>query len=161
MRRDSGISQEKLFQDITDEDWNSVINTNLYSVFCVTQEAVKSMINNKSGLILNISSIYSVSGGSLACAYSASKAGIDGITKSLAKELGPSGIRVNCVAPGVIKTDMLKNFTDDDLKELADETPLMRLGRPEDVANAVIFLASDKASFITGQTLSVDGGFVI
>lgn len=157
----AGIAQQKLFTDISDLDWNEMISTNLSGQFYCCRAVIPALVSQKSGCIINISSMWGLVGASCEAHYSATKAGIIGLTKSLAKELGPSNIRVNCVAPGVIKTDMLKSFTDDDLKGLADETPLMRLGRPEDVANAVIFLASDKASFITGQTLSVDGGFVI
>ena len=118
------------------------------------------MVKQHSGAIVNISSIWGVCGASCEVHYSASKAGVIGLTKALSKELGPSGIRVNSVAPGVIATDMLKSFTEDDLKSLASESSLGRIGTPEDIANAVFFLASDNASFITGQTLTVDGGFI-
>lgn len=157
----AGIAQQKLFTDISDSDWNTMISTNLSGQFYCCRAVIPTLVSQKSGCIINISSMWGLVGASCEAHYSAAKAGIIGLTKSLAKELGPSKIRVNCVAPGVIKTDMLKSFTEEDLKELADETPLMRLGTPDDVANAVVFLASDKASFITGQTLSVDGGFVI
>lgn len=153
----AGIAQEKLFQDISDEDWNNVINVNLYSVFCVTQEVVQSMINNKSGLIINISSIYSVSGGSLACAYSASKSGIDGITKSLAKELGPSNIRVNSIAPGVIDTDMNKYLTKEDISEIKNQSSLQKIGNGIDIARCILWLVEDE--FTTGQIISIDGGW--
>lgn len=157
----AGIAQQKLFTDITDEDWNNMLSTNLTGCFNCCRAVIPTFVSQKSGCIINVSSMWGLVGASCEAHYSASKAGIIGLTKSLAKELGPSNIRVNCVAPGVIKTDMLKSFSEDDLKALAEETPLMRLGLPEDVANAVAFLASDNASFITGQTLSVDGGFVI
>ena len=153
----AGIAQEKLFQDITDEDWNNVINVNLYSVFCVTQEVIQSMINNKSGLIISISSIYSISGGSLACAYSASKAGIDGITKSLAKELGPSNIRVNSIAPGVIDTDMNKYLTKEDISEIKNQSSLQKIGNGIDIARCILWLVEDE--FTTGQIISIDGGW--
>ena len=123
----AGIDQEKLFQDITDEDWNNVINVNLYSVFCTTQEAIPSMISQKEGCIINISSIYGITGGANAVAYSATKAGIDGITKSLAKEVGLSNIRVNSIAPGCSNTDMNKYLTKDEWDEIKNETPLNRV----------------------------------
>ena len=153
----AGIDQEKMFQDITDEDWNNVINTNLYSVFCVTQEVINNMIKNKSGCIINISSIYGVSGGSCATAYSASKAGIDGITKSLAKELGPSNIRVNSIAPGCINTDMNKYLSEEEWSEIKKETPIHRIGEGIDIARCVKWLIEDE--FTTGQVIVIDGGF--
>lgn len=157
----AGIAQQKLFTDITPEDWSRMMSVNLSGCFNCCQSASSSMLKRHSGCIINISSMWGITGASCEVHYSAAKAGVIGLTKALAKELGPSGIRVNCVAPGVIKTDMLKSFSDDELKDLAESIPLCRLGTPEDVAEAVLFLASDKASFITGQTLSVDGGFVI
>lgn len=157
----AGIAQQKLFTNITDGDWDDMINTNLTGCFNCCREASRYMVKNHSGCIINISSMWGLTGASCEVHYSASKAGVIGLTKALAKELGPSGIRVNCIAPGVIKTDMLSSFSEDDLKTLAGETPLCRLGEPQDIAEAVLFLASEKASFITGQTLSVDGGFII
>ena len=156
----AGIAQQKLFTDLTEYDWNNMINVNLGGCFNCCREASKYMVKQHFGSIVNISSIWGVCGASCEVHYSASKAGIIGLTKALSKEVGPSGIRVNCVAPGVIATKMLKSFTDDDLKSLANEASLGRIGTPEDVANAVYFLASDNASFITGQTLIVDGGFI-
>lgn len=155
----AGIAQEKLFQDISDDDWDNVIKSNLYSVFCMTQEVVNNMISNKSGLIVNISSCYSVYGGPFAVAYSASKAGIDGITKSLAKELAPSHIRVNSIAPGAINTDMNAGLTDDDIAELNSEIPLGRLGEGVDIAKCVRWLVED--DYTTGQIISVDGGWTV
>lgn len=155
----AGIDDEKLFQDITDEDWQKVINTNLYSVFCVTQEVVKNMIHNKSGCIINISSIYAIQGGPYAVAYTASKAGIDGITKSLSKELGPSGIRVNSIAPGCINTDMNKYLSKEDLEEIINQTPLQKIGQPEDIAKCVNWLVEDE--FTTGQVISINGGWTV
>ena len=155
----AGIDNEKLFQDIIDEDWQNVISTNLYSVFCVTQEVVNSMIHNKSGCIINISSIYAIQGGSCAVAYTASKAGIDGITKSLAKELGPSNIRVNSIAPGFIDTDMNKYYSEKDIDEIKRQTPLQKIGRPEDIAKCVNWLVEDE--FTTGQVISINGGWNI
>ena len=155
----AGIDQEKMFQDITDDDWNEVIKTNLYSVFCVTQEVVPNMISNKNGSIINISSIYGLTGGSYAVAYSATKAGIDGITKSLAKELGPSNIKVNSIAPGCINTDMNSNLSDDDWNEIKSITPLGKIGQPSDIAKCVKWLVDD--SFTTGQVIAIDGGWTI
>lgn len=155
----AGIDQEKIFQDITDNDWDTIIKVNLYSVFCVTQEVVPNMISNKNGSIINISSIYGLTGGSYAVAYSATKAGIDGITKSLAKELGPSNIRVNSIAPGCINTDMNKNLSDDDWNEIKNITPLGKIGQPSDIAKCVKWLVID--SFTTGQVISIDGGWTI
>lgn len=155
----AGIDQEKLFQDITDEDWNNIININLYSVFCTTQEAVKNMIQNKSGCIINISSIYGITGGSCAVAYSATKSGIDGITKSLAKELGQSNIRVNSIAPGCINTDMNKYLTTDDWNEIKLNSPLQKIGEGIDIARCVLWLVQDE--FTTGQVIAIDGGWTI
>ena len=148
-----------MYQYITDEDWQKVINTNLYSVFCVTQEVVKNMIHNKSGCIINISSIYAIQGGPYAVAYTASKAGIDGITKSLSKELGPSGIRVNSIAPGCINTDMNKYLSKEDLEEIINQTPLQKIGQPEDIAKCVNWLVND--DYTTGQVIVIDGGWSI
>ena len=155
----AGIDNEKLFQDITDEDWQNVINTNLYSVFCVTQEVINNMIHNKSGCIINISSIYAIQGGPFAVAYTASKAGIDGITKSLAKELGPSNIRVNSIAPGFIDTDMNKCYSENDIKRIKNQTLLQKIGQPEDIAKCVNWLVEDE--FTTGQIISINGGWNI
>ena len=155
----AGIDQEKLFQEITDEDWNNVINTNLYSVFCTTQEVLTNMIHNKNGCIINISSIYAITGGAYAVAYAAAKAGIDGMTKSLAKELGPSNIRINSIAPGCMNTDMNKYLTQEEWQEIKNETPLQKIGQPEDIARCVKWLVEDK--FTTGQVIAIDGGWAI
>jgi 3-oxoacyl-[acyl-carrier protein] reductase len=155
----AGIDQEKMFQDITDEDWDNIIKVNLYSVFCTTQETLKYMLEKKNGCIINISSIYGINGGSCATAYSATKAGIDGITKSLAKELGPSNIRVNSVAPGCINTDMNSYLTEQDWNLIKEETPLGTIGEGIDIAKCVKWLVEDK--FTTGQVISVNGGIVI
>lgn len=157
----AGISQEKLFTDITDEDWDRMMNTNLKSAFYCSQKVLEHMIHEKRGKIINISSMWGLVGGSCEVHYSIAKAGIIGLTKALAKEVGPSNINVNSIAPGVIKTDMLAAFNDEELDELKDETPLMRLGEPSDIANCALFLASSKADFMTGQVLSPNGGFVI
>ncbi len=156
----AGIAQQKLFTDITNDDWQNMINTNLSSVFYVSREAVPFMVSKKSGSIVNISSIWGETGGSCEVHYSAAKAGVIGLTKALAKELAPSGITVNCVCPGVIRTDMLNSFTEADLKALAEETPVMRLGSPKDVADAVFYLGTN-SGFVTGQALGVNGGLYV
>lgn len=157
----AGISHEGLFTETSDDDWNKIIATNLNSAFYTSRRALPAMISKKSGVIINVSSIWGLVGASCEVAYSASKAGLIGLTRALAKEVGPSGVRVNCIAPGVVKTDMLNSFSEDDLNALKDETPLGRLGEPSDIAKAILYLASDEASFITGQVLSPNGGFVI
>lgn len=157
----AGISQDKLFTDITDKDWDRMMNINLKGSFYCSQVALKYMISEKKGNIINISSIWGISGASCEVHYSITKAGIIGMTKALAKEVGPSNIRVNSIAPGVINTDMLSGYGKEDINVLVEETPLMRLGTPEDIANCAIFLASDKSNFITGQVISLNGGFVI
>ena len=155
----AGISQEKMFQDITDEDWDEIIKVNLYSVFCVTQEVIKNMLKNKEGCIINISSIYGINGGSCAVTYSATKAGIDGMTKALAKELGPSNIRVNSIAPGCMDTDMNSYLTEQEWEEIKNETPLQKIGKGIDIAKCVEWLIED--NFTTGQVISINGGLVI
>lgn len=157
----SGVSFEGLLTDTRDDDWNKIISTNLSGAFYTSRRALPAMISKKRGVIINISSIWGIVGASCEVAYSASKAGIIGLTRALAKEVAPSGVRVNCIAPGVIKTDMLNSFSEDDLNALIEETPLGRLGEPSDIAKAALFLASDDSSFITGQVLSPNGGFVI
>lgn len=154
----AGISQIKLFTDITPEDWQNVMNVDLNGVYNMTHAAVRSMINRKSGAIVNISSVWGVYGGSCESAYSAAKAGVIGLTKALARELGASGITVNCVAPGVIDSPMnSSHLTAEELSELSEQTPVCRLGQPSEVAKAVRALAENR--FITGQVLGVDGGF--
>lgn len=155
----AGIDQEKMFQDITDEDWDKIVKVNLYSVFCTTQEVIKYMLNKKDGCIINISSIYGISGGACAVAYSATKAGVDGMTKALAKELGPSNIRVNSIAPGYINTYMNADFTEEEKKEIEQETPLERIGEGIDIARCVEWLVED--NFTTGQVISINGGWGI
>lgn len=155
----AGISEYKLFTEETDEDWNKVIGTNLYSAFAMSQEVVPNMIHNKNGCIINMSSAWGVVGGALEVIYSVSKAGLDGLTKSLAKELGPSNIRVNSIAPGMIKTDMNKKFTEEELEELKNETPLEKIGTPQDIAKCVNWLVEDE--FTTGQIISINGGWII
>ena len=157
----AGVAQIKLFTDLSDEDWRRMMATNLDGVFYVTREASRTMIANQSGKIVNIGSMWGKTGASCEVHYSASKAALRGMTMALAKELGPSHITVNCVEPGVIDTEMNAALDEDTRRELADETPLCRIGAPSEVAEAVCFLASDAASFITGQILGVDGGFAI
>lgn len=155
----AGIAEYKMFVDETDEDWNKVINSNLYSAFMMCQEVIPNMVHNKNGCIINISSIWGMVGSSLEVLYSVSKAGVDGLTKGLAKELGPSNIRVNSIAPGAIDTDMNKNLTEEELKELQDVTPLGKIGTPVDIAKCVEWLIDD--NFTTGQVISPNGGWVI
>ena len=157
----AGISKTNLFTDISYEEWNEIMNVNLNGVFYTTKKALQYMIPEMSGKIINISSIWGIVGGSFEVHYSTSKAAIIGMTKALAKELGPSNINVNCIAPGIIKTDMIKNLSEDTLDMLKEETPLMKLGSPEDIAKCALFLASEGGDFITGQVISPNGGFVI
>ncbi|HBF37476.1 MAG TPA: 3-oxoacyl-ACP reductase [Firmicutes bacterium] len=157
----AGIAASKLFIDITESEWDQMMNINLKSVFNCSQAVLHYMISQKRGKIINIASIWGLVGASCEVHYSAAKAGVIGLTKALAKELGPSHIQVNCIAPGVIQTDMLESFQEEDRAELRSATPLQRLGKPEDIAAAAFFLASDAADFITGQVLSPNGGFVI
>ena len=157
----AGIAQTKLFTDITDDDWNNMISSNLSSAFYCCRAALPYMIRQHFGRIINISSMWGQVGGSCEVHYSAAKAGIIGLTKALAMEEGLSGITVNCIAPGVIKTDMTSNLSEDDFTALKDETPTNSIGTPFDIARTVVFLASDNSSFITGQVLGVNGGFVV
>ncbi len=157
----AGISQIKLFTDISFDEWDNMVRTNLTGIFNTTQNAVKNMLKYHSGNIINISSMWGLVGASCEVHYSAVKAGVIGMTKALAKELGLSGIRVNCIAPGVILTDMMKSFSEDELISLKEEIPLNRFGTPEDIAELALFLASDKAKNITGQVFSSNGGMVI
>lgn len=155
----AGISQIKEFTQITDEDWNNMINTNLNSVFYMTQEACKNMIHNKKGCIINISSIWGVVGASCEVHYSVSKAGIDAITKSLAKEMGPSNIRVNSIAPGIINTEMNKNLSEEEINNIKEEIPLEKIGKAQDIEKCVEWLIEDE--YTTGQIISINGGWGI
>ena len=157
----AGIAQQKLFTDISEKEWDEMFAINVKGAYNCCQAVLPNMIHNKSGKIINLSSIWGLVGASCEVHYSAAKAAIIGFTKALAKEVGPSGIQVNCVAPGVIKTKMLADFSDEDLKNLSNETPLCKLGTPQDVANVIKFLISDESDFITGQVISPNGGFVI
>ena len=155
----AGISEYKLFTDETDEDWDKLINTNLYSAFAMSQEVIPNMVHNKKGCIINISSIWGIVGGSLEVLYSISKAGLDGMTKALAKELGPSNIRVNSIAPGMINTKMNSKFTEKEIEEIKEEIPLERLGDSQDIAKCIKWLIED--NYTTGQVISINGGWVI
>jgi len=156
----AGVAGQALFQDVTDELWDRYFAVNLNGMRHTIQAVLPRMIHEKAGCIVNISSIWGQHGASCEVTYSCTKHAIIGLTRSLAMELAPSGIRVNCVAPGVIDTDMVQVLGQDTLRDLAAQTPLGRLGTPEDIAAAVAFLASDEASFITGQVLTADGGFL-
>ena len=157
----AGIAQQKLFTDITPEEWQHMLDVNLSGAFHLCQLALPGMIRRKWGRILTVSSMWGQTGGSCEVHYSAAKAGLIGLTKALAKEEGPSGITVNCVAPGVIETDMMASFSAEDKTALAEETPVGRLGGPGEVAKMLLFLAGEDAGYITGQVLGVNGGLVI
>ena len=156
----AGISLNKMFQDVTEDEWKKLFFVNLGSFFNLSSFVVKHMISRKCGKIVNISSIWGIVGASMEVHYSSSKAAIIGFTKSLAKELGPSGICVNCVAPGVIDTKM-NNFDINTKKKIIEETPLCRLGSPHDISKTVLFLSSEDSNFITGQIISPNGGWVV
>jgi 3-oxoacyl-[acyl-carrier protein] reductase len=157
----AGVAQQKLFGDITQGDWDRMLGVNLTGAFNCCQSVLPMMLRGKAGRIINVSSVWGITGASCEVHYSAAKAGLIGLTKALAKELGPSNIQVNCVAPGVIDTEMNSGLSAEDRAALTEDIPLMRLGTPLDAAQAILFLASDKASYFTGQVLSVNGGFVI
>jgi 3-oxoacyl-[acyl-carrier protein] reductase len=159
--RNAGIAQQKLFTDITPEEWQRMLDVNLTGAFNLCQLALPGMIRRKAGRILTVSSMWGQTGGSCEVHYSAAKAGLIGLTKALAKEEGPSGITVNCVAPGVIDTDMMAAFTAEDKAALAEETPVGRLGSADEVAQLLVFLAGEGAGYITGQVFGVNGGLVI
>ena len=155
----AGISQTKLFTDITDEDWQNMMNNNLNSAFYCTRETVKNMIHNKDGLIINISSIWGITGGSLEVHYSTAKAGLIGFTKALAKELGPSNIRVNAIAPGIIDTDMNKEYSKEEIEDVKSQIPLGKIGNTIDIAKCIEWLIKDE--YTTGQVISINGGWYI
>lgn len=157
----AGVSSQMLFTDVSTEEYDFVMDSNVKSAFLTTRAFLPYMVRNKNGCIINISSMWGQVGGSCEVVYSASKAALIGMTKALAKEVGPSNVRVNCIAPGVIDTPMNAVHSEETMKELADETPLGRIGTPADVANVAVFLAGPRASFITGQVLGVNGGIVI
>ena len=157
----AGISQIKMFQDITEEDWDRIFNTNIKGMYNVIKCYMDKMINKKWGRIINISSMWGETGGSCEVHYSASKAAVIGLTKALAKELAPSGITVNCVSPGLIETEMNSHLSEEDIKEIEKETPVGRTGKPEEVAKAVMYFASEESGFTTGAVLPVNGGIII
>ncbi len=155
----AAIAAQRLFTDITDAEWREMLDTNLSGTFYVTRAVLPNMISRGFGRIINISSIWGQVGASCEVHYSAAKAGLIGMTLALAKEVAPSGVTVNCVCPGVIKTDMLGSFDDETLDELRRDTPIGRLGTPEDIANCVLWLVGEGAGFVTGQVIGVNGGF--
>ena len=157
----SGIAQQKLFTDITDEDWHNMIDVNLSGAFYMSRAVLPFMIHEKHGRIINISSMWGQVGASCEVHYSASKAGLIGLTKALAQEVAPSGITVNSIAPGAIDTKMMASFSDEDKAALCEEIPACRLGKADEIASAVSFLASDNAAYITGQVIGVNGGMVV
>lgn len=157
----AGIAEQIMFCDITEEKWDRMFAVDVKGVYNCIQAALPDMIHNKSGRIINISSMWGITGASCEVHYSAAKAAVIGMTKALAKELGPSGITVNAIAPGVISTEMNGNISEEIMSELKEETPIGRIGNPEDIAETALFLASPQASFITGEVISVNGGFVI
>ena len=157
----AGIAEQRLFTDITSVAWDRMISVNLTGVFNCIKAVLPGMISRKSGKIVNVSSIWGITGASCEVHYSAAKAAVIGLTKALAKEVGPSNIQVNCVAPGVIDTEMNASLTEADRMAITEETPLGRIGTAEEVASAILYLASPKAGFITGQVLSPNGGVVI
>ncbi|MFU0800272.1 MAG: SDR family oxidoreductase [Xylanivirga thermophila] len=157
----AGISQQKLFTEIDENEWDNMINVHVKGMYNCCQCVLPYMIGRKQGKIINISSIWGITGGSCEVHYSTAKAAMIGFTKSLAKELGPSNIQVNCVAPGIIDTEMNGFLNDDEREVLIDDTPLLRFGKPEEIAYTVLYLASRQADFITGQVISPNGGYVI
>ena len=157
----AGVAGQALFQEVTDELWHRYFAVNVDGAFHTIQAVLPPMLREHEGCIVNISSMWGLRGASCEVTYSATKAALIGLTRSLAAELAPTHIRVNCVAPGVIQTDMLRALPAEVLPQLAEETPLRRLGVPEDIAHAVAYLADEKSSFITGQVLTVDGGFIL
>ena len=157
----AGITKDTLLMKMKEEDWNEVIDTNLKSVFKLSQSVIRKMLKKKYGRIINISSVVGHSGNAGQTNYTASKAGISGFTKSLAQEVGSRGITVNCVAPGFIDTDMTNSLSEEHKTQLLSKIPLGRLGKPHDIAQAVAFLVSDKAGYITGETLHINGGMLM
>lgn len=157
----AGISQERLFSDITEQDWDRMFNINVKSIFLVTKAFLPDMLKKQKGSIVNISSIWGETGAAMEVHYSASKAAVIGLTKALAKELAPSNIRVNCVAPGYVDTQMNSRYTSEEVAQITDQIPLCRIGVPEEIAKVIEFLASDAASYITGQVIAANGGWHI
>ena len=155
----AGIDQIKPFMDLTDDDWNKIMQVNLNSVFYCSQEVLENMIHNKKGCIINISSIWGKTGASCEVHYSATKSAIDGMTKALAKEMGPSNIRVNSIAPGLVDTDMNKDLNKEEMQEIINQIPLGRIAKPEEIVKSIKWLINDE--YITGQIISIDGGWNI
>ncbi len=156
----AGIAQQKLFDTITDEDFDRIFGVNTKGVFNCSREVSRIMLRNHTGSIINVSSMWGTLGASMEVHYSASKAAVIGMTKALAREVAPSGITVNCIAPGVIDTPMNKGFDEETINALKEETPVGRIGTPEEISKAVLFFANDNSGFITGQVLGIDGGFI-
>ena len=157
----AGISSFSLFTDLSLEEWNKCLSVNLTGAFLYSKAVIPSMVSRKQGRIINITSMWGIVGSSCEVHYSTAKAGLIGMTKALAKELGPSGITVNAIAPGLIETDMNSGLSDEDKAAICEETPLMKIGKPMDVAEAALFLAGDGAGFITGEILNLSGGFIM
>ena len=157
----AGIAEQRQFQDISQDFWRHIFGVNVDGAYHTIQAVLRHMLHEKRGCIVNISSIWGLRGASCEVAYACTKAALVGLTRSLALELAPSGIRVNCVAPGCVETDMVRALSPETRAMLAEETPMGRLGRPEEIAEAAAFLASRRASFITGQVLTADGGFTV
>ena len=157
----AGIAEQSLFTDLSAAQWKRMMDVHVNGAFYTSSAVLPGMIRRKSGVIVNVASMWGQTGASCEVHYSTAKAALIGMTKALAKEVGPSGIRINAVAPGAVETDMMAGFSDDDKAALAEDTPLGRLGKPEEIAAAVAFLASNEAAFITGQVLSPNGGLVI
>ena len=157
----AGVALQKLFTETSKNDWDRIFDINVGGTFNCSREVAKNMIKNHNGKIINFSSIWGQTGASCEVAYSASKAAIIGMTKALAKELGPSKICVNCISPGIIETDMNSNIDAESMEVLIDETPLQTIGKPVDIANMALYLAEDESNFITGQVFGVNGGFLI
>tara|TARA_Y100001970_G_scaffold48534_1_gene61558 strand:+ start:61174 stop:61896 length:723 start_codon:yes stop_codon:yes gene_type:complete len=154
----AGITKDQLFLRMKNEDWDDVINANLTSVFNISKLFIKSMVKNRSGRIINISSVAGLMGNAGQVNYSASKAGIGGFTRALAKEVAARNVTVNCIAPGFIETDMTSHFKEEELVSILNQIPANKMGNPQNIADLALFLASDSANYITGQTISVDGG---
>lgn len=157
----AGISSFSLFTDLTLEEWNRHLAINLTGAFLYSRAVIPGMVSRKCGRIINITSMWGIVGSSCEVHYSTAKAGLIGMTKALAKELGPSGITVNAIAPGLIATDMNACLSEEDINEVTEETPLMRVGLPSEVARAALFLASEGASFITGEVMNLSGGYIM
>jgi len=158
--KNAAVSSVSLITDVSLDEWNRIMNTSVTGAFLYSKGVLPKMINKKQGRIINITSMWGIVGASCEVHYSTAKAALIGFTKALAKEVGPSGITVNAIAPGVVRTEMNSAFSEDDIKALCDETPVGRIAEPEEIAKAALYLASDDASFITGEVLNISGGFI-